>query len=124
MTKAEEDIMMIIWKINEHFNVGMIRDYIEEQLGLEKPAHSNVSTFLKNLVDKSYLTYKVYGRTFLYNPLISQKEYSKSSLLQFIGLFFDSSPKELVSFLVKENDLSLKDLNDIAKAKSSSKTKK
>ena len=117
LTKGEEEVMLIIWKINEPCTVGQIRDYIAIKQGLPKPAHSTVSTFLKNLVDKAYIHYKAYGKTHLYKPLISQNVYQKTRVRNFIASLFDNSPKELVSFLIKENNLSLNDLDDIIKMK-------
>lgn len=112
LTKAEEEIMQIIWKI-EPCTVGQIRDFMEQKLKIEKPAHSTVSTFLRLLVEKSFLHYKEYGKTFLYSSCVSKQQYSYKSIKKIIGDYFKGSPKELMSFLIDNNDISLKEIQEI-----------
>jgi predicted transcriptional regulator len=65
------------------------------------------------LDEKNFIQHRSYGRTFVYTPNISREEYSKQSLRRLVSDYFDGSSRQLVSFLVKENDLSLKELNSL-----------
>lgn len=113
LTRAEEEIMQIIWEIAP-CTVADIRDYIEQKLGQPRPPHSTVSTLVRILDDKKgFLEHRVYGRTFEYRPAISKAEYSKTRLHKLVGDYFGGSMNRLVSFLVRENDLSLQELNDL-----------
>ena len=116
LTKAEEEIMQIIWELGP-CTVSQIRDYIEQKLGLKKPPHSTVSTIVRGLDNqegnKGFLGFKVYGRTYEYYPLVSKESYSQQSLQKLVKDYFDGSMNRLVSFLVKKKDLNLKDLEGL-----------
>ncbi len=113
LTKAEEEIMQIIWEIGP-CTVSDIRSYIHEKMKLPKPPHSTISTIVRGLDNqedhKGFLGFKAYGRTYEYYPLISKEEYGKQKLKKFVSDYFEGSMNQLVSFMVKENDLSLKEL--------------
>lgn len=110
LTKAEEQIMHIIWEKEKVF----VKDVIEE-LPKPKPAYSTVSTIIRILVDKKAVGYKAYGKTHEYFPLIKKEEYSEQQVKSVIGRFFDDSPKKLLSFLLKEEKLDVNDLDEVMK---------
>jgi predicted transcriptional regulator len=112
LTRAEEEIMQAVWALGE-CAVGDIRNYLAEEMGLSKPAPSTVSTIARILLDKGFLEHKAYGRTFVYKALVSKEAYSGQSLRQLMSDYFDGSPNRLVSFLVKQEDLNIDDLNDL-----------
>jgi len=113
LTKAEEEIMQIIWEIAP-CTVADIRNYMVEKLGMAEPPHSTVSTMVRILDDKKgFLTHKAYGRTFVYEPAISKEEYSRQSLKTLVRDYFGGSMNRLVSFLVEEQDLSLQELTEL-----------
>jgi predicted transcriptional regulator len=114
LTKAEEEIMRIIWE-TEPCTVADIRNYIKDELGEEKPPHSTVSTLVSHINRKGYLEYKAYGRTYVYSSTVSKKEYRKRSLKQVARDFFDGSLQSMVSFLVKEEKLDKKELAELLK---------
>lgn len=113
LTKAEEEIMQIIWEITP-CTVADIRNYMEQELGMKKPPHSTVSTMVRILDDKKgFLKHTAYGRTFVYEPAVSKEEYSRQSVQKLVRDYFGGSMNRLVSFLVKEEDLSLNELNEL-----------
>ena len=112
LTKAEEEIMQIIWQLGR-CTVSDIRNYMERELGMKKPPHSSVSTIVRILEEKGFLSHKAYGRTYEYFPLLEKASYSKSSLKRWVSDYFEGSMSNLVSFMVKENDLSMKELTDM-----------
>ena len=112
LTRAEEEIMQIIWDLGP-CTVANIRDAIEEKSGPPKPPHSTISTMVRILDDKGFLGHKAYGRTYEYFPLVTRENYSKQTLRKMITDYFEGSPNRLVSFQVQENDLSLKDLSEL-----------
>ncbi|MEQ8705570.1 MAG: BlaI/MecI/CopY family transcriptional regulator [Phaeodactylibacter sp.] len=113
LTKAEEEIMQIIWEIAP-CTVSDIRTYMVEELGLKKPPHSTVSTMVRILDDKKgFLKHKAYGRTFVYEPAVTKEAYSRQSVQTLVQDYFGGSMNRLVSFLVQEEDLSLRELNDL-----------
>jgi len=108
LTKAEDQIMRIIWKLEKC----LVRDIIEE-LGDPDIPHSTVSSVVRILEKKNFVNHKAYGRTYEYFPIVSKEEYSKKEITGFLGKYFKGSAKRMVSFLVKEKDLSLKDLSEV-----------
>jgi predicted transcriptional regulator len=106
LTKAEEQIMQVIWKLEKAF----LREIIEE---LPKPgAHSNtVATILKILVEKEFVGVHVYGRMHQYYPMISKGAYSKSTIKSLVKGYFSNA----VSFMVRENNLSVDELETLLK---------
>jgi BlaI family transcriptional regulator, penicillinase repressor len=110
LTKAEEQVMQILWKIKEGFVKDVI-DKIEEP----KPAYNTVSTIIRILEKKGFIDHKAYGKTFLYFPVISKKDYTKTFFKNFLGNYFGNSFQQLVSFFSKEDDLSLQDLEELKK---------
>ena len=108
LTKAEEEIMQLFWKHGPSTVSNLI-----EQMGEEKPPHSTISTFVRILEKKGFVDHKAYGRTYEYFPTVEKSTYSKFSLKKLVGNYFDGSLNSLVSFLVKEENLSLKELSEI-----------
>lgn len=112
LTKAEEELMRIMWELGP-CTVSAMRDYIAERNQQEKPPHSSVSTIVRILEEKGFVGHKAYGRTYEYFPLLSKDEYGKQSLRKLVDEYFAGSARGLVSFLVKENDLNLQDLSKL-----------
>lgn len=112
LTKAEEEIMQIIWRLGP-CTVSDIRDDIEKMSDQGKPPHSSISTIVRILEEKGFLSHKTYGRTYEYRPAVSKSEYSKLSLEKLVSDYFDGSMERLVSFMVKEKDLKPQDLTDL-----------
>lgn len=108
LTKAEEQVMQVIWKIRE----GFIRD-IMEAVPAPKPHQNTVATILKILVEKEFVGIKVFGRQHQYYPLITKDAYSKATMKSLVKSYFGGSFSEAVSFMVKENNISLEDLETL-----------
>lgn len=105
--------MQIIWTLGPCL-VANIRDYIHKESGLPKPPpHSTVSTLVRSLEDKGFVDHKAYGRTYEYFPKVKKEDYSKLRLNNLVSNYFDGSMKRLVSFIVQEKDLSLKELTEL-----------
>jgi len=77
------------------------------------PPHSTISSIVRILEKKEFLTHKAYGRTYEYSPVVEKKQYSKFSLSRLVSNYFAGSMSELVSFLVEEDSLSLQELADL-----------
>lgn len=111
LTKAEEEIMHLLWDQQEPCTVSQLIQNMNDP----KPPHSTISSIVRILEKKSFVDHKTYGRTHVYFPIIDKKAYTKFSIKKLVGNYFEGSMNELVSFLVQENDLSLKDLGTIVK---------
>lgn len=108
LTKAEEQIMQILWKIEK----GFVNDILDG-FPLPKPAYNTVSTIVRILEKKEFVAHKAYGKTHEYFPLISKEEYTKTYLNGFLSNYFSNSYQQLVSFFSNDNNLSVKELEEI-----------
>jgi len=108
LTKAEEEIMLILWKLGE----STIR---EVMTGLEEPEtpYTTVSTVVRVLEKKKFVGHKAVGTTYLYFPLVSKKEYLRGYLTGIVSNYFDGSFSRLATFFAKENDLGMNELQEI-----------
>lgn len=116
LTKAEEQIMQSIWKLESAF----LKDIVDAQP--EPKPHSNtVATILKILVDKGFVGIHVIGRMHQYYPLVSKQDYSSNSIGTLVESYFEGSFSDVVSFMVQQQKLSVKELelllNEIKKSK-------
>jgi BlaI family penicillinase repressor len=110
LTRAEEQVMQVLWKIKK----GFVKDVLEH-FEDPKPAYNTVSTIIRILQDKGFVSHKAYGRTHEYYPLISKDEYSKSHLSSFVNDYFSNSFGKMVSFFAKEREISIKEMEEIMK---------
>ena len=116
LTKAEEQVMLVLWKLGK----GFLKDIID-QTPEPKPHSNTISTLLKILVEKGYVQYEVQGRNNCYRPKISKTEYGKKSVQQLVKGYFEGSPAKLVSQFVSDNKLSLQELEELLQQIRSSK---
>ena len=110
LTKAEEQVMQVLWKIKK----GFVKDILEH-FDDPKPAYNTVSTIVRILQEKGFVNHKAYGRTHEYYPIVTKSEYSKSHLSTFVNDYFSNSFEKMVSFFAKEKSISLQEMEDIMK---------
>jgi Predicted transcriptional regulator len=111
LTKAEEEVMQIIWQLERC----LVRDIIDK-LGDPDMPHSTISSVVRILEKKGFVNHKAYGKTHEYFPIISKDEYAQHGVKSIMEKYFGGSPKKLVSFLVQSEDLNLKELNELLKS--------
>jgi predicted transcriptional regulator len=111
LTKAEEELMHILWKIDK----GFVNDILDRLPG-PKPAYNTVSTIVRILEKKGFVGHTAYGKSHEYYPLVSKKEYTKKYFGHFMKNYFGNSYREMVSFFTDDNTLSLGELEELKKA--------
>ncbi|MCC4213472.1 BlaI/MecI/CopY family transcriptional regulator [Leeuwenhoekiella parthenopeia] len=110
LTKAEEEIMQILWDLGEG-NVATIL----EQMPEPKPAYNTVSTIVRILETKEFVGYKKQGRGHIYFPLVAKSDYSSASMSKMVNDYFNGSFKSMVSFFVKKKEMTAGELESILK---------
>jgi BlaI family penicillinase repressor len=108
LTKAEEQVMQILWNMKE----GIVRDMVR-QFKEPRPAYNTVSTVLRVLEKKGFVDHKAYGTTYVYFPLVTKKDYSKFQFTNLIKNYFNGSFPKMAAFFAKENNLSIRELEEI-----------
>ena len=108
LTNKEEEIMRVLWKLEKAF----VKEVIEE-LPEPKPHYNTVSTTIRNLEDKGYISHRAFGKTHQYIPKVSKEDYRKKYMQKTIQQYFESSYKNVVSFFAKEEKISVEELKEI-----------
>ncbi len=108
LTRAEEQVMQILWKIKKGY-VTEFLDYFPEP----KPAYNTVSTIIRILEKKGFIDHESSGKSYIYFPTISKTDYSRHSLRQLVKGYFSDSYKQMVSFFSDDDQLTVGELEDI-----------
>ncbi len=108
LTKAEEDIMQLLWEVGR----GTVSDLLE-RCPEPKPPHSTVSSVVRILEKKAFVGHKAYGKTHEYFPLIAREAYGSRSLGDLLRNYFGGSVPRLVSHLAEEEKLSKAELEEM-----------
>src|ERR1700733_11625078 len=97
LTKAEEQVMQILWELNE----AIVKD-INDKMPSPKPAYNTVSTVVKVLERKGFIDHKAYGNSHVYFSLVKDTEYKKFTFDKMLKNYFSNSYQSLVSFIANE----------------------
>lgn len=108
LTRGEEEIMQLLWKLGE----ANVNDLLAEMTE-PKPKYTTVATFLKILEDKQYVARKPNGRGYSYYPLVEKSDYADRLMTSVLGNYFDGSLVQLVSFFSKRESIPLDEMNEI-----------
>ena len=115
LTKAEEQVMQILWEMDKAFVKEIVEKFPDP-----KPAYNTVSTIIRILEKKKVVDYTSFGRTHQYFPLISKEEFLNRTTDSLVQKYFSGSVENLVSYFVKEKNLTVKELeaiiNEISKS--------
>ena len=110
LTRAEEEVMQVLWKLQQAFVKDML-EYFPEP----KPAYNTISTIIRILADKGFVGHQAYGKSHQYFPIVSKSNYSKFQLKNLAAGYFSGSFKSLLSFMAEEENLSLRDIEELKK---------
>ncbi|MCF6332402.1 MAG: BlaI/MecI/CopY family transcriptional regulator [Draconibacterium sp.] len=110
LTKAEEQIMQILWDLKE----GVVKQVVDG-FNEPKPAYTTVATVLKVLGNKGFVAYKKIGNTYLFFPAVSKKEYTKFQFGSLLKNYFNGSFPKMATFFAKENNIGIAELEEMLK---------
>ncbi|KPL12759.1 MAG: hypothetical protein AMS23_02015 [Bacteroides sp. SM1_62] len=108
LTRAEEQVMRCLWKIKSGFLKQIIEQFPEP-----KPAYTTVSTVIRVLVKKGFISYRTHGKSHEYYPLVSRDKYFKNHFKILVKNYFSNSPQRFVSFFTEKNNLDLTELEEM-----------
>ncbi|MBE9661433.1 BlaI/MecI/CopY family transcriptional regulator [Mucilaginibacter myungsuensis] len=110
LTRAEEQIMQVLWQLKEGF-VKEVIDILPEP----KPAYNTVSTIIRILETKGFVDHKAYGKSHQYFPIIAREQYQNFATDKLLNGYFDNSVKRMFSFFVQKEKIDLKEADEIMK---------
>ena len=108
LTNKEEEIMHILWKLKKAFVKDVLAEITEDQ-----PHYNTLSTIIRNLEEKGFVSHNAYGNTHQYFPLVSMEDYRKRFMNNAIENYFNNSYKSMVSFFAQEDKISAEELREI-----------
>lgn len=108
LTKAELQVMQILWGKEKAF-VNEIREAMPEP----RPAYNTISTVLRVLVEKEFVSYQSFGKTYQYYPIVEREDYMERYMNNVVNNFFSGSVKAVVSFFAKKEKLSSEEIDEI-----------
>jgi len=110
LTKAEEQVMQVIWTIGQGFANEIMAAFPEP-----KPAYNTVLTIIKILENKGFVKHETFCRAHRYSPAISREEYSHRYLGSVVERYFNNSYLDLVSAFAKKENFSVEELEEMKK---------
>lgn len=108
LTRAEEEVIQVLWQLGE----GLVHDVLKH-LPEPKPAYNTVSTVIRILEQKGFVDHRAYGRTYVYYPVVSKKDYTRSYFRNMVSNYFGNSYQAMTSFFTSDDNMGLKELEEI-----------
>jgi predicted transcriptional regulator len=108
LTNREEEIMELFWEKGPLF----VKEIIE-QLGEPKPHYNTISTIVRLLEEKGFVGHEQFGNTHRYHSIISREEFSRNTLKNMVGKYFNQSYASVVSMFVQEEKISLEEIQEL-----------
>ncbi len=108
LTKAEEEIMQVLWKLES----ALVKDIVEK-MPEPKPAYNTVSTIVRIMEQKGFVGYEKQGKFHKYHPLVSKETYTRTFMKGFVQRYFSGSYQQMVSFFTQEEKLSINELEQL-----------
>ena len=108
LTRAEEEIMQILWEIGKGFVKNIVERFPDP-----KPAYNTVSTIVRILETKGFVSHTAYGKTHEYYPLVARDEYRKQYLNTLLNNYFDGSFRQLASFFMKHEKMNIREMEEV-----------
>ncbi len=107
LTNKEEQIMNLYWEHGAQF-IKEILEFFPEP----KPHFNTVSTMVRDLEKRGFLSHESFGGSHRYFPTISKEQHRIESIKLVIDKFY-SSPISVVSSLVKDEAISVDELKEL-----------
>lgn len=108
LTEREEELMTILWDNGPLF----VREIID-RMPEPKPHFNTVSTFVRLLESKGFVTHSKFGGSYRYEASLSRDDFSRSTLRDVVDRYFGSSIKASVSALVDNEKLSDDEIREL-----------
>ncbi len=107
LTNKEEEIMQALWELEK----GFVKEIISQLPG--ENHYNTISTIVRNLEEKGFVSYHAFGKTHQYYPLVSKDKYADKFMNLASKRYFNNSYKSMVSFFAKEEKISAEELREI-----------
>ncbi len=108
LTVKEEEVMNLFWEEGPLFVKQLVEKYPDP-----KPHFNTLSTYVRSLEEKGYLSHDALGTTYRYFPVITEEQYRNGNLKNVVRKYFDNSYLHVVSSLIKEKDITVEEIRKL-----------
>lgn len=108
LTRAELEVMQIVWRLGEAFLGEVVEQFAEP-----RPAYTTVSTVIRTLETKGFLTHHAIGKSHRYYPAVTRDEYRSRFMQRVVSNFFNDSPGQVLSFLAESGTLTVEQYEEL-----------
>jgi predicted transcriptional regulator len=117
LTNREEELMELFWQKGPSY----VKEIVDE-LPEPKPHYNTISTIVRGLEEKGFLGHEQFGNTHRYLAVISREEFSKHTIQNMVGKYFNQSYASVVSMFVEEENISIDEIRELIRQAKSSKS--
>ncbi len=108
LTNREEEIMEFFWEKGSLF----VKEIID-LMAAPKPHYNTISTIVRILEEKGFIGHEQFGNTYRYYALISKDEFSRNTIKEVVGKYFNKSYASVVSMFVQEEKISPEEIQEL-----------
>ncbi len=108
LTRAEEQVMQILWDEKEGFVKDLLQHFPEP-----KPAYNTVSTIIRILEKKGFVDHHSFGKSHRYYPLVSREQYRNERFSNLMKDYFNNSMKQVLSHFGISDSMNMKEADEI-----------
>lgn len=105
LTSKEEEVLEIFWKKGPQY----VRDIVE-MYDAPRPHFNTISTIVRTLEEKGYVSHEQMGKSYRYFAIVAEKDMGKKSLSSIVGKYFKNSYLRVVSSFVEDGNIPVDDL--------------
>lgn len=109
LSETEMEVMEVIWQEGTPITVSRILEIFEEK----DWKTSTVSTLLKRLIDKGYLTKVLDGKVNYYYSTITLEQFRKIETHSFLNRLYNGKVKNFITALVDDNEFGENDIAEL-----------
>lgn len=108
LTAKEEEVMRYFWDNEELFVKELVEMYPHP-----KPHINTLSTYVRALEEKGFLSHDTFGSTYRYFAVVTEEEYRNGTLKNVVKNYFQNSYLSIVSSLIKDENISVDEIRSL-----------
>lgn len=111
LTDGEHRIMEVLWQKGS----ATVAEVAEALAGKEGAAYTTILTLMRIMRDKGYVRCRKEGRAHVFIPRVARDDAARKAVHQLLGKFFAGSPGELVLSFLRDEELSVEEIDKLKK---------
>lgn len=109
LSETETEVIKQIWELGNPVTVSQLMDVFDNK----DWKTSTLSTILKRLIEKGFLTKTMKGRVNYYNTTLTLDEYKKHETKTLLNRLYNGNVKNFIAAMVDDEGLNKKDIKEL-----------